>query len=131
MKERHKWVSSTTISIEFLRTRFNQSLTVKQSRVPRAFRAKRLEFRQFSFNHATLWSCALCYTLISNTCAFPSCYVPLNLSVLGKTDGQLDFSLIQYRFRRCQCVLTDARQRSLCLHQLHSGNWLHLQSSYT
>lgn len=100
-----------------LRIRFNQSLTAFCNPVCLGF----LEQRDWSSGslaltvpHIGLAHCA--YTLISNTHAFPSCSVPLDLSATGKTANQLDFSLIQYRFRRCQYALTDAHQRTLEYH---------------
>lgn len=78
-----------------LRIRFNQSLTAFCNPVCLGF----LEQRDWSSGslaltvpHIGLAHCA--YTLISNTHAFPSCSVPLDLSATGKTANQLDFSLI-------------------------------------
>lgn len=105
-----------------LRIRFNQSLTAFCNPVCLSF----LEQRDWSSGslaltmpHIGLAHCA--YTLISNTHAFPSCSVPLDLSATGKTANQLDFSLIQYRFRWCQYALTDAHQRNLlCQYPQHT-----------
>ena len=103
-----------------LRIRFNQSLTAFCNPVCLGF----LEQRDWSSGslaltvpHIGLAHCA--YTLISNTHAFPSCSVPLDLSATGKTANQLDFSLIQYgrtskkplismsttKCRCCRCIM--------------------------
>lgn len=96
-----------------LRIRINQSLTVIDSHVYLGL----LEQRDWisgslalTMPHFGLAHCA--YTLISNTYAFPPCSVSLDLSATGKTANQLDFSLIQYRFRRVSTPLRTHIEKS-------------------